>query len=473
MLQNWFILLPELCMLAFFLVAWPVDLFRREKTAKTFFTLAQFFLLAVICCTILFYNKSVFPRYWQNTPLTTLFKTFVYLLSWAWFYLSSKWFLTKNRPSFKFYAICFMLLFGFDILASASSLLTLGLAVPFVCAGCYGLIRRHWDIDRVREVSAAYVWTALFFCLLLWGGIGIIYNQTGSFEYAAVKSFFAAEPGGTVSLAGVLLILAPLMFMMALVPFHAWFMAFVSVGVLPVCGFMTLIPPLIYICTLVNLMRGCLPSFIETTAPFLTIFAVLSLTVGALSANRENNLRRLFAFLGIYCQGFALTGLIGFSGDDIMAAFAYIVVAILSFTGIYTVFLSLKRRSEYLSELETVSGFSRGRPYISAALLVFMLSLTGLAPTLGFFGCLSVISGLAENDAWGKIALLLVSQLFVANACLQVIRTLFFATSDNKFDRTDKAIYICLFINVIVIVAALINPAWLLRDALVILGGLS
>ena len=148
MLQNWFILLPELCMLAFFLVAWPVDLFRREKTAKTFFTLAQFFLLAVICFTILFYNKSVFPRYWQNTPLTTLFKTFVYLLSWAWFYLSSKWFLTKNRPSFKFYAICFMLLFGFDILASASSLLTLGLAVPFVCAGCVKSTSYTWPSNE-------------------------------------------------------------------------------------------------------------------------------------------------------------------------------------------------------------------------------------------------------------------------------------------------------------------------------------
>ena len=112
--------------------------------------------IRTICCSVLFYNKSVFPDHWQNTPLSTLFKTSAYLLTWAWFYLSSKWFLSKNRPSFRFYTVCFVVLLGFDTIASAASLLTLGLAFPIICLGYYNLILCHPDIDQVRYPANIY-----------------------------------------------------------------------------------------------------------------------------------------------------------------------------------------------------------------------------------------------------------------------------------------------------------------------------
>lgn len=474
MLQNWFILLPEICMLSFFLVAWPVELYRQEKTAKTFFTLAQFFLLAVMFCSVVFYNKSAFPKVWQNTPFTTLFKSFVYLLAWAWFYLSSKWFLNKNRPSFKFYAICFAMLFGFSILASASSLLTLAMIVPYICFFYYLLILRHWDTEKVAPIARVYAVCSALFCLILWGGVALIYFKTGAFDYAAVLAFFNShQPFDLTTLTSVLLVLSCLIFLMGLVPFHTWFIAFISNGVLPVCGFITLIPPLIYLCTLINLMHDCFFPFIGFVAPVIASFAGLSLVIGALSANREDNIRRLFAYLTIYCFGFTLLGLTGFSNNAIIASFAYTVIAVLSLAGVYTVFLGMKSRGEYLSEISAINGFYQQRPYMSAALLVFMFSLIGLAPTLGFFGYLSIINNLVAAADWGRVALLLGSLLFVASACLQIIRTIYFEPLADKYDRTDKAIYICLFINVALILISLVNPAWLIHDALVILGGIS
>ena len=474
MLQNWFILLPEFCLLSFFPIAWLVDIFRREKTAKTFFTLAQAFLLLTIGTTILFYDKSAFPSYWRNTALTTLFKIFVYLLAWAWFYLSSKWFLNKKRASFKFYAACFILLLGFDMLASSASLLALGAAVPLICSGYVCLILRHWDIDKVKKPAAAFAVSALSFCALLWIGISFIRFYAGSFEYEEISRFFAKDPtADALPLAGVLMVISALMFMMAVVPFHTWFISFISTAVSPVCGFITLIPPLIYFCALINLVKGGFEPLGDFIVPVLTIFSLLTLITGALSANHENNLRRLFGFLSLYIQGFTLIGVMDFSRGSMMAAFAYIVISVLSLAGIYTVFLGLKSRGEYLSEQADITGFSEIRPYMSAALLVFMFSLIGLAPTLGFFGNLSIINVLIENEAWGRAAILLPSLLFVAGACLQVVGTFYFKPLSNKFDRVDKAVYICLFINMVFILLALINPAWLLRDAFVILGDVS
>ena len=141
--------------------------------------------------TILFYNKSAFPNIWQNTPFTTLFKTFMYLLSWAWFYLSSKWFLNKNRPSFKFYSICFAIIFLLNIFASSSSLLTLSVVIPLICIFYRLLILRHWDIDQVRHIANTYSICGVVFCLILWCGVAMIYHHTGSLEYSEINKFLS------------------------------------------------------------------------------------------------------------------------------------------------------------------------------------------------------------------------------------------------------------------------------------------
>ena len=96
MLQNWLILAPEFSLLAYLPTAFLINHFREEKTAKTFFTVSKFFLLFSLLMTIVFYNQSPFLPWLQNSTYSTLFKTLVYLVSLAWFYLSSKWFLNKN-----------------------------------------------------------------------------------------------------------------------------------------------------------------------------------------------------------------------------------------------------------------------------------------------------------------------------------------------------------------------------------------
>ena len=475
MLHNWFILLPEICMLCFLALTMLKMFSHKDVTAKSFFSQVQLFLLASLATTIIFYNKSAFPEFWQNSSFTTLFKFFVYLLAWAWFYLSSIWFLNKNRPAGNFFLICFALLLGFDILASSSSLLTLAVVIPYICFFYYKLILRHWDIDHVKYVAKRYALCAVLFSLLMVLGVGLIYLQTESFSYEVIKGFFAHKDNIPTNMTylGVLLVLSTMFFLMSVAPFHNWFIGFIGCGVLPVCGFITIIPPLIYLCTLINLMSECFPSFIKYVSPIVAIFGGISLIMGALSANKEDNIRRLFGYLNVYCTGFMLLGLMNFSNNFVVASFAYTVIYIISFSGIYTTFLSMKSKGDYLSDINALSGFYTTRPFISAALLIFMFSLIGLAPTLGFFGYLSVINNLVESGYWVNLMLILFSLLFVAGACLHIIRTIYFETPIIKFDRIDKAIYICLFVNTLLVFISLINPAWLLYDALVILGSIS
>ena len=473
MLHNWFILLPEILLLLFFPIAASVEKFSKEKSSHIFFMLAQFFLGMSTAFSILFYNKSAFPELLQKTPLSTLFATAGAIVAWAWFYLSSKWFINKNQSPFKFYAFCLAILLGMNVMVASASLLTLSTAATGVCCFIYFLILREWNKDKIKQPLKIYAVSACFFVFLLWGGTMLLYSKSGSFSYEIIKGFLTNQKADAETIGACLMIMSMMMFMLAQVPFHQWFSALVGEGHLPASGFLVLVPPLLCVCVLINLVRNCLWPLKDIFLPVITVFAFVSLCVGALSAHRESNMRKWVACIAIYGIGFTLVGLSDFSKSSIIASFAYLMVTILSLGGIYTVYLGMKSKGDYIREIEQINGFYEKRPYMSAALLIFIFSLMGMAPTLGFLGYLSVINNVIEQGEWFKIMVLIVALLFLAGAGLQMIRAVYFETSPNKYDRPDKAIYICLFINMAIILTSLLNPTWLMHDILVILGGLS
>jgi NADH-quinone oxidoreductase subunit N len=305
-------------------------------------------------------------------------------------------------------------------------------------------------------------------------GIFHLYQTTHTFEYSQIGNILAADafvasPWVKID---ILLLMASFLFLLALVPFHNWFIALEANTVLPVCGVFTLIPPLVYICALFNLVSGAFFSYQDFIRPLLEVFATLSLIIGSLSANKEPNIRRLLACVAISCFGCAVLCLSDFSQTAVMAAFAYMISAEIALAGIYTVLLGFKSKGEYLHELSALSGFYQVRPYLAALLLIFIFSLTGLAPTIGFFGNVSVLSNFITHREGLQIGLILLSQLLMISAFLPMIQALYFNPLQDKFDRTDKAIYLCLGFNLALMITALLNPSGLINDALLMMKGI-
>ena len=471
-MQNWLVLFSETVLLLYLAVAFLVNRYRVEKTAKTFFTLGKYFVSVSLLSSLIFYDKSVFPSVWQNTAYTALFKVMIYLVALFWFYLSSKWFLNKNRSSYAYYSLCIAALLLFEILLSARNFAVPSFIVPGLCliTGC--LLLQNGGSEEGRRILRLYVFFAVLFCLFLWIGTGILQYYVGSLDYETIETFLQKGDFPLPPVYGaVILILSSLLFMMAAAPFHLCFVSIIRTTILPVAGFLTLIPPFVYLSCLISLMLGVFSPFENMIRPLLLSFAVFSLIIGAFSANGQKNIRELFAFSSVFNLGFMLFGLISFSNTSVIGAFDFTLIYILSMFGVYTVFLGIKSRGDYLFELEDLSGMAGEKPYLSAALLIFMVSLIGIPPMIGFLGRLSVINNLVLEERWGHMLLLVVALLFMANAYLQIIRVIYFEPQKQKFDRTGKAVYICLFANLLLIFISIFNPGYLLRDAETILNG--
>ena len=198
--------------------------------------------------------------------------------------------------------------------------------------------------------------------------------------------------------------------------------------------------------------------------PVLWGFAVFSLLLGAVSANREKNLRRLFAYGTLYNLGFIFITLNAFNYDGIAASFVYLVVYMLSMLGVYTVFFGFKSNGEYLTVLDDAAGAFTQKPYITVAFLVFMVSLASSPPTLGFLGKLAAVNNLVIEGSYCSVAIVMVALLLMITAYLDVIKAVFFDERKRKFDRADRGIYICLFLNILIVLISILNPSYLMDN---------
>ncbi len=459
-------LLPEITLLLGSLIMMLTNHFRNAATPKTNFTIAKISLFLSMVLSIIFYNQSFWPEYFKNTPYTTASKVLIDILALVSFYLGCKWFLSKNRSSLNFYlsAVISVLLLSLSI--SAQNLL--------VMLGCLDIafllnlvfIKLYPDAEDVSSIMHRYIMGFIImniFCLV---GLYLMHSNGISFDFAAAKKAYKqiTNPSFREYLSVVLIIIT-LFYMLGVAPFHFWFANVQSVSILPVSMFLSFIPPLAYISILINVLYNVFYPLFDTLHVFIIGCGILSVILGAVGVNGESNLRKMFSYVSLYNLGAILLCFADFKAKGIFTGFVCLIVYILALLGVYTVFYAFKRKGEYLTDITSLSGVSNIVPYASASFLIFMVSLLGTPPMLGFLGKLSLINYLIVQGNYAFMGILLMATLLMAYAFLNVIKTIYFDKSESGFDRVDKGVYICLTINLFLVLISILNPSYLLHDA--------
>lgn len=463
MLLNLITFFPEFSLIASLLVMLGVKKYRVSSTPRTYFTVSRVFLLLSALFTIILYNRSGFPDYYENSRYTSLFKVLVYLSALIWFYLSNKWFLNEGSPSYRFYSLAVASVLCLVIIISARNfgILVASLALNTLLVNRLVLLRL--DNPDIPAIGRRYLIFSAFFILLMSIAAGIFYNAAGTLNYYRICAhLFSGRDLSVLTVVAVGLILSGILYFMAVAPFHFWFLDVVKASILPVGGYLTLVPLLaLFACLsdlVINVFFPVYPHFLNV----MVIFSVLSLFMGAVGANGEKNILRLFAYASVFNIGFIMINLVSFNANSLFSSFVYLLVYIMAMFGIYTSFLGLKSKGLYVFELREIAGLAKAKPYLGAAMLLFLVSLIGSPPMLGFLGKLSIINNLVMESHYYLVIATLLSLLLIANAYLIVIKTLYFDHSALNFDRIDKSIYICLSINIILVVISILQPRFIM-----------
>jgi NADH-quinone oxidoreductase subunit N len=175
----------------------------------------------------------------------------------------------------------------------------------------------------------------------------------------------------------------------------------------------------------------------------LIVLSVGSMALGNLAAIAQTNLKRMLAYSTIAQIGFMLLGLASgvVNGNTLSAANAYssamfyVVSYVLTTLGTFGMIMLLSRQGFESEQIDDLKGLAKRSPWYALVMAVFMFSLAGLPPTVGFYAKLSVLQALVSTNVegylWLAVAAVLLS-LIGAFYYLRVIKVMFFDEPTDK-----------------------------------------
>ena len=427
------------------------------------FRIARSVLLISFFLGIIFYNKSLLPVITQGSHFTLLFESLLYLCAFVVLYLSKKWFMSMNEAGNIFCCGIFIaVLCGCLLIESRHLLLTSAMCVVLMLNNYMLLVNFRKKKEYVLS-SKTYMVT-MFLC---WGllavALGILYYFDADFSYDMLKAHLNIFQENPLIFIAISFIVVVFFFLLGLAPLHFWFTEALSETILPVITYFILVAVVACVGGFIQLNLYILPPMYERLKFFYEAVALISVGVGAIGACSVRNIRKIFAYGTVYHLGILLLVLFHFTMKTVDSSFVYLFVYLLAMGGVCTTLFGLKIKGEYLEMLNEFSGAAYKRPYVAAMMTVFIFSLLGVPPFLGFLGTFSVLSRLAVYSLY-ELAYVLGMTLVLAYAYIQIIKTFYFEESKAVFDRADKGIYTVMLFNAILMLVIMVKPEYLVED---------
>jgi len=128
----------------------------------------------------------------------------------------------------------------------------------------------------------------------------------------------------------------------------------------------------------------------------LWVVAALTMTVGNITALVQHNIKRMLAYSSIAHAGYLLVAMVAGKELGGAALMYYLVAYGLMNLGAFGVVVAVGRRGEPHEELDDYAGLGFRHPALGMAMTVFMLSLTGVPPLVGFTGKFYIFSAAVQ-----------------------------------------------------------------------------
>ncbi|MEH0020408.1 MAG: NADH-quinone oxidoreductase subunit N [Desulfobacter sp.] len=294
----------------------------------------------------------------------------------------------RKELSAEYYFFLFLSMFGLVMVSSAAEFLTLILCLEISSFSVYVIIpfrRKGRGYRAQMEAAIKYMMFGALATGLTLYGVSYVYGLTNTTylnELARmVPGQINTEP---LLVMGFTLIFCGVFFKLALFPLHFWAPDVYQGGANETTTFVATLPKVGSVVMLLRLaaLLGDVPSILTL---IISILAVLSMTLGNLSALVQGDIKRLLAYSSIAHAGYLMIG-IASGGQSGLVGVSYYITAylILNIACFYVIY--------HLAPLGTNIGFDDIRglhkrsPVLAATLAAGAVGLAGIPPTTGFMG---------------------------------------------------------------------------------------
>lgn len=332
-------------------------------------------------------SHTAFGGFVVVDTFTTFFRILFLILALFAVVVSPEYLERRRIPAAEFYATILFSTVGAMTIALAADLITVFVGLELMTIPVYVLAAMSRRDRFSNEAGLKYFLLGAFSSAMLLYGFAWLYGISGTTTFAGVADAIAANgltDGAT--LVALALVTVGLAFKAAVVPFHQWTPDAYDGAPTPATAFMSVAPKAAAFAAILRVMIGGLgPLGLDWSAVF-AVLAAITMTGGNVVALAQSNVKRMLAYSSIAHTGYILAGVAAYqAGASASAAVLFYVFAYgIMNLGAFACLIYLDLDGTRGATLDELNGFARRRPAGALAFAVFLISLTGIPPTVGF-----------------------------------------------------------------------------------------
>ncbi|MGH2595069.1 MAG: NADH-quinone oxidoreductase subunit N, partial [Actinomycetota bacterium] len=308
------------------------------------------------------------------------------------------------------------------MMAMANDLIVMFLGLEVLSLAVYVLAAMHLRKVTSQEAGVKYFVLGAFSSAFFLFGVAWAYGATGTTNIVTIAHALAGQFGsqGLALLAFAFLTIG-FGFKVAVVPFHQWTPDVYQGAPTPVTAFMSAATKVAAFMALIRVLDVAFQPLTWDWTPVIWVLAAVTVVVGSVLAIAQSDIKRMLAYSSIAHAGFILTGLTSANQVGIRSVLFYLVAYSLMTLGAFGVVMLVSGRGEAWTSLTSYAGLAKRSPVLAGLMTLFLLSLAGIPPTVGFVAKVGVFGAAILAGHWSLAVIGVIASVAAAFFYLRVI----------------------------------------------------
>ncbi|MDX9989088.1 NADH-quinone oxidoreductase subunit NuoN [Thiothrix unzii] len=441
-MMNIAIATPEIFLLSTICLILLLDLFLREDCRTVTYLLS---IVALLATALLVYSTMDGQKIvglndtYVRDDLSGILKVSMLLLTALVFVYARKYLLDNKLWVSEFFVLGLFAVLGMMIMASANHLLVVYLGLELLALSMYALVALDRDNGRGSEAAMKYFVLGAVASGLLLYGISMLYGLSGKLDITGVATYVAAQDvmANIPLLFALVFVVAGIAFKFGAVPFHMWVPDVYQGAPTAVTLFLGSVPKIAALAMLFRVLAESTAAAQPGWAQMLLVFSLVSILLGNVVAIAQFSLKRMLAYSTIAHMGFILLGTI--SGEQgYSAALFYTITYALTAAGGFAILILLGRAGFEAETLDDIKGLNERNPWYALMMMLFLFSMAGIPPTVGFYAKLSIIQAVMQAGYLWPAVFMVVVSVIGAFYYLRAIKMMYFDKPDDTAPITAE-----------------------------------
>ncbi len=368
------------------------------------------------------------------------------------------------------YPLILFAVVGMMLMASGTDLMTIFLGLEVMSVSLYVLAGFNRANKKSNEAGLKYFLLGAFSTGFMLYGMALIYGATGTtrlYKIATIVGQMTLPSANIMLVAGMLLMMTGFAFKIAAAPFHMWTPDVYEGAPTPMTAFMSAGPKAAGFAALLRIFLVALPTLQVEWSQVLWVLAALTMTIGNITALRQDNIKRVLAYSSIAHAGYALVGFAAGNGTGTAGILFYMLSYAFMNIGAFAIIILVGKKGETNGNVSDFAGLGFKKPILALAMTLFLFSLAGVPPAAGFIGKFYLFSGAIQK---GYIWLAVIGVLNSAASVyyyLRIMVYMYFKESTEEFEWVKVSVPVALAL-IIAVAGTLIPgvvPSYILQYA--------